>query len=97
MSLYTLMVKFKSSSENAKTLESSLLKMALESRKEVGCLNYDLHQSTEDPNEFLIYENWQTQAAHAAHDRSGHVLAWRKRKHEFLEREPVVTVWNHLE
>jgi quinol monooxygenase YgiN len=27
-------------------------------RAEAGCINYDLHQSTEDPAVFMLYENW---------------------------------------
>jgi quinol monooxygenase YgiN len=29
-------------------------------RSEAGCINYDLHVSTEDPRLFLLYENWRS-------------------------------------
>jgi quinol monooxygenase YgiN len=29
-------------------------------RAESGCINYDLHQSTEDPSIFMLYENWKS-------------------------------------
>lgn len=97
MSVHTLLVKFSSSPEKAKALEASLLRMAVESKKEVGCLNYDLHQSTETPGDFMIYESWENKSAHSMHDQSLHVKEWRERKHEFLDAATVVTVWKHVE
>jgi quinol monooxygenase YgiN len=29
-------------------------------RAESGCINYDLHQSTDDPSLFMLYENWNS-------------------------------------
>jgi quinol monooxygenase YgiN len=28
------------------------------SRREEGCINYDLYQSTDDPSVFVFFENW---------------------------------------
>jgi quinol monooxygenase YgiN len=28
------------------------------SRSEAGCINYDLHRSSDDPTVFVMYENW---------------------------------------
>jgi quinol monooxygenase YgiN len=44
-----------------------LLALVAPSRAEAGCLNYDLHQSTNDPTEFMFYENWTSRAALDAH------------------------------
>lgn len=43
-----------------------------QSRKEPGCLMYLTHQSTESPLRFLIYEQYQDQAALEAHRNSPH-------------------------
>ena len=38
---------------------ATTLKSLIElSRSEAGCINYDLHQSLDDPNVFVMYENW---------------------------------------
>lgn len=29
-------------------------------RREAGCINYDLHVSTDDPSLFMLYENWRS-------------------------------------
>jgi quinol monooxygenase YgiN len=49
-----------------------------ETRKEDGCLLYDLHESTTDPTRFVFVENWTTREALGAHARSPHLKEWRK-------------------
>jgi quinol monooxygenase YgiN len=48
------------------------------SRQEPGCLMYLGHQSTEDPRRFLIYEQYQDQAALDAHRNSYHFKQYVK-------------------
>ena len=42
-------------------LREETLKLIEPTRSEEGCLNYDLHQGTEDPSIFFFYENWRSQ------------------------------------
>ncbi len=43
--------------------------------QEAGCIYYEMHQSHQDPREFVFYENW-TSAAHLdAHLKTPHVQA----------------------
>ncbi len=42
-------------------MREELLSLVEPTRKEEGCLNYDLHQGTEDPSLFYFYENWTSQ------------------------------------
>jgi quinol monooxygenase YgiN len=42
-------------------------------RKEEGCIQYDLHVNTAEPGKFLFYENWEDQAALAKHAASPHL------------------------
>ena len=39
-----------------------------QTRAEAGCINYDLHQFTEDKSVFIFYENWVT-----LNDLDGHM------------------------
>lgn len=43
-----------------------------ETRKEQGCVQYELAQSGETPAEFVILETWETQAALDVHSASAH-------------------------
>jgi len=40
-----------------------LLALVERSRAEAGCINYDVHQSDDDPGVFVMYENWTGRAA----------------------------------
>jgi quinol monooxygenase YgiN len=44
--------------------------MASATRKEEGCLAYDIFQSIDDDREFYIVEQWASPEALAAHERS---------------------------
>jgi (4S)-4-hydroxy-5-phosphonooxypentane-2,3-dione isomerase len=46
-----------------------------ETRKEPGCLQYVVHQSTDNPQSFAIYEQYVDEAALNAHRDSPH-FAW---------------------
>lgn len=43
-------------------LRRRLLALVEASRAEAGCINYDVHQSDEDPTVFVMYENWRERA-----------------------------------
>jgi len=36
-------------------------------RKEAGCIDYDLHRSNEDPAIWMLYENWRSEDDLKAH------------------------------
>ena len=42
------------------------------SRAEPGCITFDVSRSTEDPNVFVLYEEWQDQAALDVHYKTAH-------------------------
>ena len=46
--------------------------------KEPGNCRFDILQSAEDPNQFILYEAYQDQAAATAHKDTGHYLDWRQ-------------------
>ena len=46
-------------------------------RQEAACLNYDFHQSHDEPNKFMFYENWTSLAGLQQHGESAHIAAFR--------------------
>lgn len=42
------------------------------SRQEEGCIKYDLHQSTDEPNSFMFYEVWKNDQHFQAHTKMPH-------------------------
>lgn len=51
----------------ADELGRRLTALVAPTRLEPGCLNYDLHRSTDDPAIFMLYENWRSKADLDAH------------------------------
>lgn len=54
-------------------VKAALASLMEPTRREHGCLVYDLMQSTSDPAEFTFYEEWTDEAALDAHSRSPHI------------------------
>jgi len=46
-------------------------------RKEKGCIFYDLNTSAENPNLLTFVERWETREDLAAHAKSEHIKVWR--------------------
>jgi quinol monooxygenase YgiN len=55
--------------------------------KEKGYINYDLHQSLEDPDMFLFYENWESGADLDAHLSAPHLKEFAARIPELLDEQ----------
>jgi quinol monooxygenase YgiN len=56
-------------------LRQALLAAVPPTRKEKGCLNYDLHEVQNEPGRFLFHENWTSRAELDAHIASPHIKA----------------------
>lgn len=61
----------KSGSENA--VRAALTELVEASRKEDGCVSYDLYESTSAPGTFVTVEVWTDQHALDAHMKSPHL------------------------
>lgn len=67
------MVKAKPGEEE--TVKEALLSLVGPTRKEAGCLCYNLHQSKDDKAQFMFYEEWASKEALAAHGKTPHMKA----------------------
>ncbi|MHB8971203.1 MAG: putative quinol monooxygenase [Pirellulaceae bacterium] len=71
--ILTAMVKAKAGQEAA--VKEALVSLVEPTRKEPGCLCYNLHQSKSNPAQFMFYEQWASQEAIDAHGKSPHMKA----------------------
>jgi quinol monooxygenase YgiN len=71
--ILTAMVKAKPGEEDA--VKEVLLALVEPTRKEPGCLCYNLHQSKSDKTLFMFYEQWASQEAIDAHGKTPHMKA----------------------
>jgi len=80
----TLVVVMRAREGQHLLLEAELRALVTPSRKEEGCLQYDLHRSADHPGTFLFHEVWETREHHTAHTRTPHFLRWNARKDSLL-------------
>ena len=46
-------------------------------RKEEGCISYDLHVAVDDETKLVFVERWESREALKAHFSAPHLVAWR--------------------
>ena len=56
-------------------VKTELNKLIEPTRNEEGCINYDLHQSKDDPAVFIFHENWDSEAHLDVHLETEHIKA----------------------
>lgn len=77
-------------------LQRELQSLVPITRKEHGCLNYDLHRSVEDPATFVFHENWTTRAALDAHLANDHLTAFLGKAESLLAAPPEIRVLERI-
>jgi len=78
-------------------VRSEILKNIPIVRKEQGCLRYDLHVLKDGAGRFMFYEIWANKATFEAHGVAPHMMAYRERIKELLEKPTEVSVWSAVE
>lgn len=73
-----MIVKFEVKKDKIEEVKKELLKILEPTRKEHGCIRYDLHQDINDPSIFMFYEVWETVEAWKAHDSKKHIQDFLK-------------------
>jgi len=71
-------------------VKEALMEMVEPTRKEKGCLAYNLHQSKSDKAQFIFYEQWASQAALDAHMKSPHMKALGDKLKDKTEKVDIV-------
>jgi quinol monooxygenase YgiN len=91
----TLIVQLRPREAQEMLLEAELRALVSPTRKEDGCLTYDLHRSAEGPSAFLLHEVWASREAHSKHTNTPHFLRWNARKDALLAAREV-TYWKQV-
>jgi quinol monooxygenase YgiN len=80
----TLIVLLRAREGQETLLEAELRALVVPTRKEDGCLTFDLHRSVDTPGAFLLHEVWASRDAHTEHTHTPHFLRWNARKDALL-------------
>ena len=81
----TVVAKFLAKEGKGELVKSEFLKLIEPTRREEGCINYDLHQDNSNPNLFLFYENWASKEHLQKHLNSSHIKEYRVATKGFIE------------
>ena len=66
------------------------LKMSAASEAEPGCITYRFYSDFQDANTFLLYEEWESEAALAAHFQTPHMAEFQTQLPSILASEPAI-------
>ncbi len=74
----TIVATIVAKKEYVEEVKKELLKLIPITLKEKGCISYDLHQSIEEPNVFVFYENWESNELLEIHLKNDHLVEYGK-------------------
>ena len=69
----SVVVKVTARPDKAPEMRAVVLKLAADSRKEDGCVRYDVLQNASEPHVFVLVEEWTSSAHLDAHNLTPHV------------------------
>jgi quinol monooxygenase YgiN len=75
--LLTVIAEFYAKPGSEEELRGLLKGLVEPSRKEPGCVQYDLHVDNDQGGHFLFYENWASKAHLEEHVRTPHFTAFQ--------------------
>jgi quinol monooxygenase YgiN len=94
--LLTVVAEMKAKPGMEEGLRLAVLALIEPTRKEEGCIQYDLHVHTKDPGRFVFYENWTSAEHLARHSASPHLTAFGKIAAELLEAPPRIETYRRI-
>jgi quinol monooxygenase YgiN len=96
MSKVTVIARVQARPGREEELRDELLSLLAPTRIETGCIDYDLHQSQEEPGLFLLFESWASREDLERHLESVHLRAFQRRAEGLLASPPEVSLYRRL-
>jgi quinol monooxygenase YgiN len=92
----SVIAQFKAKPGKEGLVRQELLSLLAPSRKDAGCLNYDLHQAPDNPALFLFHENWTSKAHLDQHLQKPNLQAALTRLGQLVAEPPQITLWEKI-
>jgi quinol monooxygenase YgiN len=77
-------------------LRNALLGLIEPTRRESGCVQYDLHESADQPGRFLFFENWRSKQDLDEHLNTPHLKDLGSRSGELLAEPMRIATYRRL-
>ena len=84
------------SPDRAEELKKVCLGLIEPTRKEAGCISYNLYQDTTNPGKFTFIENWQSKEHLDVHLKSPHLVAAGAAFGKIVTKEMIVLMLNKI-
>lgn len=84
MSNLIVIAKIEAKKEKLNFVKEEVIKLIEPTRKEDGCLQYDLHQDNQDKAIFIFVETWVNQALWQKHMESSHLQSFIEKTDGYL-------------
>jgi quinol monooxygenase YgiN len=92
----TVIARIKAKPGLEETVKKEVMNLVSPTRAEAGCINYDLHQSSEDPALLMLYENWVSKKAPDEHLAMPYLEAFKTKAGEILAEPLEITLWEMI-
>jgi len=94
--LLTVVAEMQAKSGQEEKLRAALLACIEPTRKEEGCVQYDLHESTAQPGHFVFYENWTSREALDRHLATPHLELLKAQLPELLDGNARILTFHRI-
>jgi quinol monooxygenase YgiN len=85
----TVVAKVTAKKDSVDNVKSELLKLITPTRKENGCIEYNLHQDNDDPAVFVFYETWESLTCLENHTNTDHFKSYVNAVGSLIEEKVV--------
>lgn len=92
----TIVALIKAKPEYQEKVRETLLNLVSSTRKEAGCINYDLHQSGDDASLFMFYENWASKKDLDEHLETPYLKDFLSKADEMLSEPVEIKFWEMI-
>jgi quinol monooxygenase YgiN len=89
-----VVARIKARAETVSEVRELLSSLVEPTRKESGCITYELLQNKEDPTDFTFVEEWESDAALESHLASDHLKAIGPKLEPFVAEPPDIRTYS---
>lgn len=95
---YTVMIAGVAKSGMEDYVKRFLKQLMEHSQNDTGCIIYNIHQSIENPSEFMVYMQWKSKEAFEQHNLKPEMQEFKhKLAKEMFEEQSPKTYWHLLD
>ena len=94
--LLTVMARITARKGQEKKVRNALRALIAPTRREKGCVDYELHAAHDNPRAFLFYENWHSKPHLDKHLRQPHLVEFDQAVKGLLASPVEITLWKRF-